>query len=840
MTNVLTLLRRELGQLFRSPLAYVFLVLFVVIVQLPYMLSVFLVRSADLRGFFGFLPWILVAFAALVTMRSWAEERQENTYEMLLTFPMRDWELVVAKFLSTYLFLCVGIACTAALPLMLVVLGEPDKGALAAGYLGALLLAGMWCAAGVFFSSLTRSQLLAAIVTLVLGMVSLVVGVQQVADILDGKIPGLGSLFDSVFGTWGHYDALGRGVLDLADVLFFAVWTALFLYLNVLFVGLRRAPRARTILLACTSLAVGCALLAARLLDGSSLSRIDLTEERLYTLSEGTVNVLRRAEVPVRATFYVSPRSDMPGAYAELERDLADRLEEMRLQSGGMLDVRVVHMEAANLAVTTEDEQKEQEADEKEVAKTDESKSIERRLIERGVRPFQVQTMEATEVSTKYVYATLGLAYREKDEELIAPIVPERLPELESLVASTVARLIREAPPRIALYLGKDQVDPQMAMYLQQMGRPVPDGERYGQVEQLLRSEKYDVVRVGMTAHQPMPEQYDAFVAIDPVEWDDRARYELNRALVSGKPTLLAAQRYTWNYRPDDYGRIIPSVESADPGVDAVLGPLGVKVSDRILMQEENAIALTVNSGNALQNLLQPMRLKLPVHIGITSSGMSPDNPVTAELGDLIYLWGTALELDRDALSKAGIEVQELIHTGPNAWEIEGNRPLRNADLQPAGHELAERPLVAKLTGTFPDAFAGKERPKWPVALERGPDGRPLPPPPDTPEQPVTPKPGVLYVAGCARMWQDGFLSAPGNQMLLLNALASMTLDDDIVRVRSKQARSRTFDKPSEIAALVWTLTPLVFVPFLIIGVGTAIGVTRLGRRNAWNASHGR
>src|SRR5207249_3959790 len=124
MNHVRTIVRRELGSMFRSPLAYVFLVLFVFLVQLPFVLTIFVYDQADLRPFFMTLPWGIVIFTALVTMRTWAEERQENTYEMLLTFPMRNWELVVGKFIASFVFLASAIALTLTLPLMLVVLGR--------------------------------------------------------------------------------------------------------------------------------------------------------------------------------------------------------------------------------------------------------------------------------------------------------------------------------------------------------------------------------------------------------------------------------------------------------------------------------------------------------------------------------------------------------------------------------------------------------------------------------------------------------------------------------------------------------------------------------------------
>ncbi len=839
MSNVMTLLRRELGQLFRSPVAYVFLVLFVIFVQLPFVLQVFLSRSADLRGFFGMLPWFTVVFAGLVTMHSWAEERQENTYEMLLTFPMRTWELVIAKFVATYAFLCIAILCTATLPLMLVVLGEPDVGPMLTGYLGAFLVAAMWCAAGIFFSSLTRSQLLAAIVTMVLGLVSLFVGLTQVAEVIDGKVPGLGSVLASVLGAWGHYDALGRGVLDLADVLFFVVWTVAFLYLNTLFVGMRRAPRGNAVLAVGTLLAVGCGLLGARFVSDASFARADVTEEGIYTLSQGTVNILRRATVPVRATFYVSPRDDMPAEMAQLERDVMDRLNEMRLQSGGMLEVHVVHMKAANLAIKTEDEERAEEAADA-LSLGDEEKSIERRLIEKGVQPFQVQSLEATESTVKYVYATLGLAYRAKDEELITPVVPGRLDEFEYLVASTVARLVRETPPRIALYLGQEPLDPQLAQMLQRMGRPVPPApDPYGQVEQLLRREKFDVVRTKLTQHDPMPAEYDAFVAIGPVDWTDRARWELNRALVSGKPVFLAVQRYTWDYRPARGGGIVPRMTTLEPGVDAVLGPLGLGVSTDLLMQKENAYALRVRTGG-IEDLMGGVPLKMPTHIGLLAANFSHDSAITDRIDSVLYLWGTALDLDREALLGKGLSVNVLAETGEEAWTVPVERGLRNADLEPEGHELARYPLIAEIEGQFDDVFDGQERPDWPLAVEMTPDGRPRPAPPDLPAAPLTPASGRMILCGAAGVFQDGIIGNPGNQLLLLNGISALTLDPNLLEVRSKQPRPRQISEPSDGEALFWTLVPLAVVPLLLVGAGLFIGILRMRSRENWNSEHGR
>ena len=684
MSNLTTLLRRELGQLFRSPLAYVFLILFVVLVQLPFLLTLFQARTADMRGFFDILPWMIVIFAALVTMRSWAEERQENTYEMLLTFPMRDWELVASKFLASFLFMAVGIACTISLPVLLIVVGNPDDGTIVSGYLGALLCAAMWCAAGVFVSGLTRSQLLAALVTFVFGMVSLFIGIQSVAILIDAEVPGIGSWLRSMIGTFAHYEALVRGVLELSNVLFFVVWTLAFLYLNTLFVGWRRKPGSTPILTFATYFAIGSALLAGRLLSDTSLARADLTEDKLFTLSEGTVSILKSADVPVRLKYYVTPRDEMPPDYQDLERQVVDRLEEMRIRSGGMLEFRVVHMKAANLAAGVKTEEEAKAEEERDPLSLGEDESIEKRLMDKGVAPFPVQDVQATKVTQEYIYSTIGLQYREKDEELIAPVRPRDLPDLEYSLASTVARLVRTAPPRVALYLGKEALDPQVEALFRQQGRPLPDP--HSEVEQYLRLEKYDVVRTELTQHSPMPDQYDVFVAVGPLNWGDRERWELNRALASGKPVLLAVQRYTWDYRQARSGGISVSRQELETGIDEVLAPQGIDVSRQILLQEANAYQLTVPGQQGLARLMG-IPVKVPMHIGLTQEEMNAESSIVERTGDVLYLWGTALALDPAQLDARGMTSTTLVTTSDEAWTMPPEGDLRQY-ISPEGQTL--------------------------------------------------------------------------------------------------------------------------------------------------------
>ncbi len=858
MSAVLTIARRELGAMFRAPLAYVFLVLFLVLAQVFPVLAVFAQGAADLRLFFDLMPWCVVVFAALVTMRSWAEERQDNTYEMLLTFPMRDRHLVLGKWVASFTFLSLGIAGTLAMPVMMFSLGHPDPGPIVGGYVGALALAAASCAAGVFFSGLTRSQLLAALVSLCVGIASLVLGTETVVTLADAHTRGWASVARTLAGSWNHYAVFARGVLEVADVLFFGVWTVVFLHLNSVFLSLRRQADSWPRMLAAAGLGIGCGMFASRLVSEGSIARADLTEDKLYTLSPGTLAILSEAKVPVQVKYYVSPTDQLPSQYKSLERDVVDRLNELEVASHGKLEFTVLHLNLENLVVTPEEEEasdEEQAAglsldgdekddgkkDPKDAAKLDlakkraaeKAKSIERRLLEKGVKPFTVESYEATQTSSKLVYSTIGVAYREKDEDFITPVVPQRLAELEYLLANTVAKIIRPRPPKIALVTGEEPMDPQLRMIYEQRGMEIPDP--FSRIDDLLRREKYDVQSVKLTAQQPIPEDYDALVVVGPAGLDERQKWEIGRAIAEGKPTLLALQRYTWDYRTQ--GRqITVHHQDADPGLDDLLAANGITLSRDFLM-DLNKRPLTVQTGGIF-----PTTVDMPTHVFVTKGQMNDKSTLTQRLSSILYLWGTTLDLDSAKIASQDLKPTVLLSSSEKSWLVPSTRPLKQVDLVSDGKELKAYPLAVMIEGQFKDPLSGTPRPKWAPKLERGPDGRPIPAMPDPPERPAAPAKGKLILAGCARMWSDGFIGTGqlGNGDLLLNCVDALTLDENLLLVRSKQPTDRSFDKPSETAALVWTLTPLGLVPLAVIGIGVLIAVFRFRRRERWNESHGR
>ena len=240
MSNVKTIFRREFAAYFNSPIAYIFIIVFLVLNCGLFMTPFFLQGMADMRDFFGNLPLFLIFFIPAISMRLWAEDKRSGTFELLMTLPMQTSEVMLGKYLAAMAFYLVALAGTLPIPLMLLALGNPDLGAIAGGYLGAVLLGGLYMSVGIFTSGLLRDQITAFILGMLACFVLFLVGIPAVAATVDGWVSGLGSFLQNAFGLMPHYQSLGRGVLQLGDLVYFLSLTGVFLALNTLWLEGRK------------------------------------------------------------------------------------------------------------------------------------------------------------------------------------------------------------------------------------------------------------------------------------------------------------------------------------------------------------------------------------------------------------------------------------------------------------------------------------------------------------------------------------------------------------------------------------------------------------------------
>jgi ABC-2 type transport system permease protein len=243
MRNVALILRREFASYFATPLAYVFILIFLVLANaFTFYVGDFYQRGqADLRPFFMFHPWLYLFLIPALTMKLWAEERKSGSIELLMTLPVNVWEAVVGKFLAAWLFTAIALALTFPIWITVNYLGHPDNGVIFASYLGSLLLAGGFLAIGSCMSALTRNQVVAFILGVVACFVLLLAGYPLVLDAFQGWAPE--TLINAIasLSLLTHFQSITRGVLEARDVLYFAMLIGFFLFTTAVAIDLRKA-----------------------------------------------------------------------------------------------------------------------------------------------------------------------------------------------------------------------------------------------------------------------------------------------------------------------------------------------------------------------------------------------------------------------------------------------------------------------------------------------------------------------------------------------------------------------------------------------------------------------
>lgn len=243
MSPMRAIFRRELASYFATPVAYVFIVIFLVLAgAFTFYLGGFYERGqADLLPFFNFHPWLYLFLVPAVSMRLWSEERKSGTIELLLTLPVTMWQAVLGKFLAAWAFLCIALMLTFPIWITVNYLGQPDNGVILASYLGSALMAGAFLAIGACLSASTRNQVIAFILTVTVCFLMLLSGFALVLDFISAIFPQ--GVVDAIAGLsfLTHFAAIAKGVIDLRDVLFFLLTIVFWLIACALVIDLKKA-----------------------------------------------------------------------------------------------------------------------------------------------------------------------------------------------------------------------------------------------------------------------------------------------------------------------------------------------------------------------------------------------------------------------------------------------------------------------------------------------------------------------------------------------------------------------------------------------------------------------
>ena len=223
-SNIKAIVKRELGGYFTSPIAYVFLIIFLLLTGFfTFTVGSFFERGeASLVSFFTWHPWLYLFLVPAMGMRLWSEERRLGTIELLLTMPVTTWQALIGKFLASWLFLALALALTFPVVITVNYLGHPDNGVILTGYLGSLLLAGSYLAVTCMTSAMTRNQVISFIVAVLICLFLILAGYEPVTGLLSRFASARVVEVVAAFSVMTHFEGFQRGVIDLRDIVFFA------------------------------------------------------------------------------------------------------------------------------------------------------------------------------------------------------------------------------------------------------------------------------------------------------------------------------------------------------------------------------------------------------------------------------------------------------------------------------------------------------------------------------------------------------------------------------------------------------------------------------------------
>ena len=592
----LALIRKDLKGYFDQPTGYILLVLFTAWLSYGFFRSTFDTFEASLRPLFTTdltperlsLPWLLALFVPAATMRLLAEEQRDGTLETLFTQPIRGWVVLAAKFVAGLLFVAVAILATIGIPIALgtplltlfafPAAGDMDFGAVVAQYVGSLFLAASFVAIGLFTSSISRNQIVAFILGFFFILILMSAGLDQVAVTLP---TGIASVLQTLSPVT-HFSTIARGVIDLRDVLYFAALISTFL--SATFLMLRRkslshfSPQYR-------NLQVGvAAFIVLSLLVGwygnSIGGRLDLTEDKTFTLSEGTSRLLGQLDDILTIKLYES--KDPPPQITLVARDVNDFLKDF---SSSRDDVKFI----------------------RKFPDDDEDVALEAQMA--GVPPVQFNVFGQTEVSTKLGYLGMTITYADRRE--VIRYIPS-VDGFEYGLASLVNKMLLDDPKTVGFLTGHGEKSIQQ--------------EIAGFAGQL--SQAYDVVEVAADSEGNLDlSEIDVLVIAGPTEAMSAAEQEsLTSYLTGGGKAMILLDAILV-----DQGRLV-AVRNPNSLAELV-EPFGVLIEDNVVFDPQFHESLQFNVGYGSVLLGYPFWAHVP----------TVDHKVTGEVQQTVMPWVSSL-----------------------------------------------------------------------------------------------------------------------------------------------------------------------------------------------------
>jgi ABC-type uncharacterized transport system involved in gliding motility auxiliary subunit len=646
-------------------------------------------------------------------------------------------------------------------------------------------------------------------------MVLHLLGWLPIAAQLDSWIGGMGTFLQRSVGSLGHFETMYKGVISFNDIIYFLSFIAVFLFLNALTVEQRMRRQADLTFTGAALAMLAVAAMLNMVVYRLPLGRWDATEGKIYTISDSAKNIIEDLKTTVTVRYYVTPEEKMPPGMKDIERDITDKLGEFRKVSD-KVKFEVIDPTANEELATS--------------------------LAEKGITPFTLRTTERDAVGIKKVFSSISISYLDKPVEVVPQVMPGSLPNLEYDICSRIFRMTQDAPPTIALVAPYEPMDPRyndprMRQLMQQMGQNIPEkNDRYTNLAGTYQQLGYNLARVELSSKETLPDDVDAILVLEPKGLSDRQKYEIARQLYAGKDVIIASQMYKYNYNPGRGGDVMIMPAKANPGINGLISNYGLTLGDKILMDVHNQV-VGIQAQQSLGFLTVPVNLDVqsPIQIRISPENMNQDYAFTANLGPMVYLWGSPIRIDSTRIDELGLELSILMTTSQDAWEAEySGLPLAGDIVNPDYQEkLGRQALAVIVTGQFPNPYENQPPPRW----QDQPDSVEV----SATAEPVTPAPGRLMFIGDSEIFTDQFIpdagyrgQKPAHEDLLLKAIEGFALSEDLLHIRSKMIQIRFLKETSPLAKIFWRIFTILLAPAVIIAFGVFRMVIRRDKRSAY------
>jgi ABC-2 type transport system permease protein len=586
-------------------------------------------------------------------------------------------------------------------------------------------------------------------------------------------------------------------------------------------------------------LLAGIAIAVNMIFNNINIGRFDLTSNSIYKLSPSVGKILSKLEAPIDITYYVSSSEKMPTQWKNLERDVIDKLEELKLASRGKLNYTVFDPSAEEEKEAYE-EIKEKEAEKKEaeqdIIKKDEQKpkisrkKIAERLYERGVIPFGVQSTERDELSVKRIYSSLVLSYLDRKEDVIEEVRPETFGNLEYDIMSRIYKLISNKRPKIGFYPGQPEIPPQYRQYYQQ--QPPPD--QYTFAEKLLRESGYDVTRTNIKKDDPIPDDVQTMVVMIDQPLNERQLYEIDKLIHKGVRVVMAAQQYNYQISPSrsEPGQFDLRGMPSRLNINPLTKNYGFEFDDKMFMDKSSAFIQIPVYQTRRMGIFQIQEQRYepvtkPVIIKVNAENINSDVSISNKISELFYMFGNRMLVHKEIMKENNLDFKTLFTSSNFSWTREGYG-YGNIDVSEPSSEdvLKQQPLGILVEGKFKPKYVDQNIPKWPD--EPGATDT------DTTEQEFPseitgdPKENKIIAMGCSNMFKNDILqSVTSHKALLLNSVDALTLGDELINIRSKNIAARRIKATSGVAKALSKAFVVWFPPLVFVALGIFVTIKR-------------